>query len=343
MSKDSFERALYVTRHKTGVVIPVYLPQGVDIERATALLRDTATAYCAQVSNPSYICLSVDGDFGHQVAVKISETLGTSYYLAPVNKGKLQAARNGTRTLLNQADLTYVAVVDQDGDHFANELLSFVRAALHTQDETGDERMMILGRRISTHRPLGFLRGELEALADRVLLDALAYHAARSGTPLRLEYATALEEVPDFHSGYKLFSHPTANAVFLAPTQEAGVSDDCYYRHACEAVMVVEALLSGARMGVVNRSTFNEQPVSTFGLFDRCQLMADTIIWPCKRLGVPLPFVEQWMANHTPCLLLGTLVPEGQQDLARVRDMVIAAFTDEQSQTSTTMKRPLFV
>ncbi len=29
------------------------------------------------------------------------------------------------------------------------------------------------------------------------------YHAAQSGEPLRLEYATMLDHVPDFHSGYK--------------------------------------------------------------------------------------------------------------------------------------------
>ena len=78
------------------------------------------------------------------------------------------------------------------------------------------EEVLVLGRRSSKQRPLGFLRGELEELADRVLLDALAYDAAVSGVPLRLECATAVEEYPDFHSGYKLFSRRTAAGEWAA-------------------------------------------------------------------------------------------------------------------------------
>jgi len=247
------------------------------------------------------------------------------------------------RVLLRKADLEYVAVVDQDGDHFANELLNFIRAAQHIARHVGDDRIMILGRRISRHRPMGFLRGELEELADRVLLDALLYHAAVTNHPLRLEYAVALDEFPDFHSGYKLFGRSIAEHVFLKEPQLAGVSETCYYRHACEAVMVVEALEHGAYLGVVNRSTLNEQPISAFGLLDRSQLVADKIIWPCKRLNIPLPFVKQWMANHNPRLLLHTLAPDGREELERIRHLVIAAFAGEQGGEPEPILQPLFV
>lgn len=36
-------------------------------------------------------------------------------------------------------------------------------------------------------------------------------------------------------------------AVFLSPPQQMGVSDVVYYRHACEAVIVVEALEHGRK------------------------------------------------------------------------------------------------
>jgi hypothetical protein len=173
---------------------------------------------------------------------------------------------------------------------------------------------------------MGFLRGELEEFADRVLLDALAYRAALTGRPLRLEYATTLDEFPDFHSGYKLFSRRTAEQVFLAEPQLAGVSEDAYFRHACEAVMAVEALECDAYLGVVNRTTINEQPISTFGLLNMTRLVADKIIWPCKRLDIPVRFVRQWMANHAPRLLLSTLAPAGQDELARIQARVLAAF-----------------
>ncbi len=96
-----------------------------------------------------------------------------------------------------------------------------------------------------------------------------------------------VDEFPDFHSGYKLFSAPTAEAVFEAAAHRK-LSETCYYRHACEAVMVVEAVEHGALLGVVNRSTLNEQPISTFGMLNRIQLVADMMIWPCRRLAIPL-------------------------------------------------------
>ena len=93
--------------------------------------------------------------------------------------------------------------------------------------------------------------------------------------------------------------------------------------------MTVEALERGAYLGIVNRSTLNEQPISTFGLLNLSRLVADKIIWPCKRLDVPVVFVRQWMANHAPRLLLNTLAPAGQEELARIERHVLAAFGQE--------------
>ena len=189
---------------------------------------------------------------------------------------------------------------------------------------------------------LARVEGELsqQELADRVLLDALAYRAAITGRPLRMEYANTLDEFPDFHSGYKLFSRATAREVFLEKPQTAGVSETCYYRHACEAVMIVEALEQGAYLGVVNRSTLNEQPISTFGLYNREQLVADKMIWPCKRLEIPGNFVRQWLDNHLPRLLLNTLAPDGKTELAAIRKLVLEAFGED---TGGEGIQPLFV
>jgi hypothetical protein len=266
---------------------------------------------------------------GARAAQEIAYELGTQVYVAPQNRGKLAAARNGVECLLQNTRLQYLAVVDQDGDHFAHELLNLVQVARHITAHAGNDRTLVVGRRISRHRPMGFLRGELEEFADRVLLDALAYRAAIAGRPLHLEYVTTLDEFPDFHSGYKLFSRRTAEDVFEGDPQLAGVSEDCYYRHACEAVMTVEALERGAHLGIVNRSTLNEQPITTFGLLNLSQLVADKIIWPCKRLDIPADFVRQWMANHAPRLLLNTLAPAGQDELARIQGLVLAAFGQE--------------
>lgn len=342
MSTHLYAPGVDVLQRETGVVIPVYLSPKIDQAMALGLLRDTVAAYVAQTRFPEHICLSVDGlPFGARQAVEIAAELGTSLAVAEVNRGKLWGILYGVRKLLENPRLKYIAIVDQDGDHFANELINLVRAAEHIAAQEGHQRVLVLGQRSSRHRPMGLGRGELEELADRVLLNALYYRAAMTGKPLALPYVTPLGEFPDFHSGYKLFDHQTAQAVFGGELNPAGCSDDCYYRHAVEAVMVVEALEAGAVLGAVNRSTFNEQPFTNFGQFDAAQLMADTVIWPCKRLDVPLEFVRQWLDNHIPRLLLNTLAPEGKTLLARLRQLVLESYGVESGEALS--QQPLFV
>jgi len=332
-------------RDRTGIVVPVYFPSGVDGSVGEDLLRDNVAACVRQVADPGRICLSVDGEgCGEEIAAQLQAQWGVTCCTAPENKGKLQAVRDGMSRLFELEELAFFAVVDSDGDHFAHELHNLVRAGLHARRFAGVEEVVILGRRISLHRPLGFLRGELEELADRILLDALAFDAALTGAPLRLECATTLDEVPDFHSGYKLFSRGAARETFLRQPKLSGVGEAAYYRHACEAVMIVEALKGGAYLAVVNRSTLNEQPVSTFGLLDRSRLVADKIVWPCKRLGVPAHFVDQWLRNHMPRLLLNTLAPQGQVELRQIRDLVLTDFgVVPPDDDSSAVRGPLFV
>lgn len=321
---------------QTGVVIPVYFPKDIDRTQGETLLRDTVTQYCAQIQNPKNICLSVDGaQHGEKEVTQLAKEFGVSTSISASNRGKFSGAQHGIQHLLQNQDLQFFASVDQDGDHFANELLNFIRTANHIDLE----RVLILGNRLSRHRPMGLARGELEELADRVLLDALTYHAVQTQKPLRLEYANTLDEFPDFHSGYKVFSRATAQDIFLSEPELAGCSETCYYRHACEAVMIVKTLSQGGYLGVVNRRTFNEQPITTFGLYNRQLLIADKIIWPCKHLNIPPHFVKQWLDNHIPRLLLGTLVPEGKEELAGIRKIVLEAFDAENQEGLT----PLFV
>ncbi len=321
----SFTAAWRQVCERTGVVIPVHLPPGPADPVAVSLLSDTVAACLSQLGDPARLCLCVDGaDRGSDVAAAVAAPLGVACLALPDNRGKLHALRHGVARLLADASLTWVVTVDMDGDHFANELVNLVRTAAFARGQCGWEQVLVIGSRVSKHRPMGFLRGELEELADRVLLDALAYDAVRRGQPLRLELATAVEEYPDFHSGYKLFSRATAEAVFLAPPRLCGATEDAYYRHGCEAVMSVEALQAGAHLALVRRSTFNEQPVSSFGQLQRARLVADKMIWPCRRLQVPPAFVDQWLRNHLPRLLLTTLAPPGKDELAEIHRLVLA-------------------
>lgn len=336
LSAPAFE----LTRRATGVVIPVYLSPQVDQALTLSLLRDTVAACVAQTDHPKHICLSVDGrPFGGRQAVEIAAAWQTSLAVAENNRGKLWAILHGIKKLLENPHLRYIALVDQDGDHFANELPNLVRAAEHIAAQEGHRRVLVIGQRSSRHHPMGLGRGELEELADRVLLDALHYRAAVTGKPLNLSYVTPLGEFPDFHSGYKLLDRETAQSLMAGPPQPPDCTDDCIFRHAVEAVITVEALEAGAVLGAVNRSTINEQPVTAFGQLDAARLMADTIIWPCKRLNVPLAFVRQWLDNHIPRLLLSTL-PEGKTLLGRLRHLVLEAWGETEEAS---FRQPLFV
>lgn len=314
---------------ETGIVIPVFFPDGGGRDDiAVELLQDTVNSCLEGVDNPANVCLSVDGEqHGADVAADLGARLGVSVVIADSNRGKLWALRHGMQHLLSrlqlQSQLQYFAVVDADGDHFPYELQTMLRCALLLRAQEQAPEVFVLGSRRSRHRPLGFLRGEMEEIADRVLLDALHFDAAIRQQPLALEYTTATEEFPDFHSGFKLFSRSTAQAVFAQEPRFCGVGEDAYFRHGCEAVMAVEAIRGGARLAVVARSTMNEQPVSSFGLLERTRLVADKIVWPCRRLEVPAEFVDQWLRNHMPRLLLPTLVPQGQQELTQIRRLVL--------------------
>ncbi len=99
---------------------------------------------------------------------------------------------------------------------------------------------------------------------------------------------------------------------------------------------------SGDGSWSMDRTTFNRQPVTAFGLLDRAELTADMILWPCSRLGVPPKFVQQWLDNDLPALLLGTLVPEGRQELEGVYRRVMAALGQDGA-SSFLQKQPLFL
>ncbi|MEW6753854.1 MAG: hypothetical protein AB1505_23165 [Candidatus Latescibacterota bacterium] len=316
--------AMEALRQQTGIVIPVYFARPQDAGLARALLEDTVAACLAHLGDPGRLCLSADGEeYGGRIVQELAQRHGVEAHVGARHQGKLQALRDGVARLWARGELRWVAVLDMDGDHFANELANLVRAAQFARQRGRMEEVLVVGRRTSRHRPMGFLRGELEELADRVLLDALAYRAALDGVPLRLDYATAVEEYPDFHSGYKLFSRRAAQAAFLEEPRLCGASAEGYFRHGCEAVMVTEALQAGAQLVLVNRSTLNEQPVSSFGLLDRTRMVADKMIWPCRRLGVPAAFADQWLRHHLVRLQLATLVPQGREELVRIRQLVL--------------------
>lgn len=336
--------ALHTVSHATGVVVSVYFRQDDDPDAGHDLVADTVAMYLHELADPAALCLSVDGPGpGVTIARRIAYATGVQVVEGPVNRGKFSAVALGMRRLLQNPDLRYFAAVDQDGDHFANDLLNFIRAAEHIREQTGSANVVVMGNRTSRHRPLGFLRAEQEELANRILLDALTYHAAVNNAPLRLQYLTTTDALPDFHAGYKVFSRAAAHAVFDHEPPLVGLPETAALRHAIEAVMIVEAHLAGATLAAINRRTFDEQPISHFAAFNRARLHADLILWPCRRLAIPAAFVAQWLDNHLPALLLGTLAPQGQDELRAIRDLVLTDYGMDPATQPPAFARPRFV
>ncbi len=340
-AKDSIQ----IVQDTTGVVITLYAGTNIEFDAYEQLVDETVSMYIREVADPAVICLSVDGPgLAVEVAEKLVNRYGVSAVVADENGGKFAAVQLGMHKLLQNPSVRYFAAVDQDGDHFASDLLDFVRTAEYIADAKQTNRVLVMGERASLHRPLGFLRGEQETLASAVLLDALHYHSAVSQQPLDLRFVRPIHRYPDFHAGYKLFSRRTAEDVFTTPPQLAGCSPEAYYRHAIEAVMLLEAVLGGATLATLTRRTFDEQPVSVFANFNLTQMTANLIIWPCKRLKVPPAFVMQWLDNHLPELLLGTIQPDGRDELLAIRRLVLQAFGVQDDQVDTNnIVRPRFL
>lgn len=314
-------------RQSSAVVIPAYFPAAADAGLAADLLRDTALGCSSLLGDPGRVCISVDGENpAAEAARRLQAEFGVKVVVSARNKGKLGALLEGLTALVREEMFRYFLLVDQDGDHFPNELPNFIRAVRHVSSAVKHDRLLVLGRRSSRHHPMGYLRGELEELADRMLIDCLQYRAALDGLPLNLQYALLFDEFPDFHSGYKLLTRPLVTALLDRPVCCEGLSEEAVYRHAVEAVLCVEAVLAGGVIVSVARSTFNEQPITAFGQLNRCRLVADKIIWPAKRLRVPGVFIGQWMENHMARLQLTTLVPSGKEELIQIRNLVREAF-----------------
>ncbi len=325
--QQDYLRAAEGLRESSGIVIPAYFPRATELELAARLLTDTALGCRTQVGDPARICISVDGENpAAEAARRLEADYGLTIVVSGRNRGKLGALEEGLRRLIGNESLHYFLLVDQDGDHFPNELPNFIRAARHVATVAQTDRLLVLGRRSSRHHPMGYLRGELEELADRMLVDCLQYHAAIEGRPLNLQFALLLDEFPDFHSGYKLLTRPMVQTLLENGVPLEGLAEDAVYRHAVEAVLSVEAVLAGGIIVSVARSTINDQPMTAFGQLNRCRLVADKIIWPARRLRVPAGFVAQWMENHLARLQLGTLAPSGKEELFEIRNLVREAF-----------------
>jgi len=310
----------------TGVVVPAYFSAAPTDDLVRRLLWMTL-GDSHHYLPPEQVWVVVDGDartarLAAEVQEALRERVGRTFHLLPLaeNGGKFRAVREGVRGLLGRhPEVRYVAIRDGDGDHALSDLPALLRAAEECAAARGDSNVLVAGSRASRHHPMGWVRGELETLLDRVTIDALAYHLARQGRALDLTRLPAPNGVPDLSSGYKVYGRHAAERLFVEATPHlASLSERDYWRYGPETVPVVEAALAGATLAETARVTFNGQPTSSFGDFHVVALYGALLGWVFTRLEIPLPVAAQLYDNAACRMLLGTAGP-GAETLDAVR------------------------
>jgi len=297
-------------REITGMVVPVRFTGKTPIclaENLLALTLDNLQKYL----RPENVCLVVDGDERSlKVATKVRDEFSKSgagaFQLLHLeeNRGKHYAVTEGILRLVGNESIHHFVVRDCDADHFISDLPNLVRSACHISAQERTDRVLVIGRRIDRHRPLGFGRGQMEELCNRVLLDAMNYRLAKESRILNTQYYAPYGDVPDFKSGYKLYSRGVAQLVFRRKPRLLCLSAKDYWRHGAEPIPIVEAVLAGAVIGEMNRTTFDVQPTTTFTESSAMDMHVKTLAWAFCRLRVPLKCAEQMFNNHIPRLQL---------------------------------------
>lgn len=309
-----------------GLVIPAYFSANTTNEMVRRLLTMTLQD-CDSYFRWQNVRVVVDGDprtagILQDMRARLLERQGTAFHVMPLpeNRGKFWAIRTGIGALLEADDqLDYVVIRDSDGDHIIDDTPALVRTAAFLRQTHGHLKIIVAGTRSSRIHPMGWIRGELEAVLDRIKLDALAYHLARQGRALRQSYLRH-DAVPDLSSGYKVYGREIAEMLFVDhKPQFVSLSPSDYWHYGPETVTLVEAVLAGALVAESPRLTWDGQPTSSFGEFRHIALYGELLAWVFCRLELPLTVAAALYDNVLPASSLRT-TEEGRELLASLRD-----------------------
>jgi len=270
-----------------GMVVPVWYPVDAEPELAHSLLEDTLSGV-EHFCRPEHLVLVLDGQAVWQEMVqKAAANRGAHYVYLPTNLGKGAAVAAGIN-VLRDADLRFIVTRDSDGDHMIGDMPALLTLAEQMEEETGNAFLIVSGGRQDRVRPLGFERAEYEEVTDRVLWQALQYHAAQQGRVLSSAYFASYGDWPDIQSGYKVYSVEAARiaATVLAEACE-GTPDGGLARCGVETMPAVEILAASGVIGVIARRTYQVQPVSGYRGVEGCKMYGEPLLWAFRRLEIP--------------------------------------------------------
>lgn len=310
-----------------GMVVPVWYGPDMSPERMQELLAQTLSD-CELFLRPEHILLVVDGcpraeAPTRQAAAAFAARAGAepAVMIQPHNEGQGGAVCRGFEHLLHQHGLAYFCARDADGDHDIYDLPQLFRLLAQMEEIEGHDRLVVVGQRGDLHRPMGFVRGQYEALLNELTLRAVNWAMAQCGQSPDLRYCCRLPGPPDFQSGYKVYTRATANA-FVAALRNAASArpDQQVLRWGIQFVSTVELLLAGTTFGSVYRLTYDEQPQTSFEHADnRLLAYGRQFVWLYQRLTVPMDLGLRWWDEAILTVPWAT-VPGGWEDLLEVRD-----------------------
>ena len=325
-------------RSRVGMVVPVWFSPTM----APETMRDFVTATLQDVevlAAPRHVVLVVDGCPRAEAPTQTAAAaLAARSGEEPVvlqrgqNEGKGGAVCRGLEHLLAHSHVTRLCVRDCDNDHSIWDLPRLVELADHISAAEGTERLFVVGGRSSVHHPLGNARGEHETVLNRVTRDAVAFALAREGRAPETKYLGLVpaptlypEGVPDLQSGYKLYTRETAPLVIESLRRAHREDPDAgCLRWGAEFMAAVELYLAGAIAGQAPRTTYDQQPQTTFDESDMVGTFGVQIAWLLRRLAVPLQPATAWLDGAVAASWWRTS-PRGADELLRLRRTVLQA------------------
>jgi hypothetical protein len=320
------------------MLIPVWFP----LTLSDAQVRDTLldTLHDCEYFLPwEHVVLVVDGDARSYVVVQDLQAAcrqrhGQAFEViySVDNGGKGAAVLRGTQWFVEHHGLEYLTTRDADGDHVLNDLMNLMRLALALRTNEATDRVIVVGRRNQPHRALGWVRGELETLLNRVLLEAVCFALAQRQQVLNTRHFSLSGDAPDLHSGYKVYSRRVCELMVERPWERPPWVGPEIYRYGVEAVPFVEGALAGAVVGEITRLT-QEPEFSGHGAFARPETNASVLLWTFLRLGIGASQAASIMDNHLERLTLWT-DPQGRAALLALRQGVLRRLHEATQDTS---------
>jgi len=279
---------------RVGVVVPAWFSRHLPVVEAEGLLY-TTLADSASCVRPEDLVVVVDGSpVASAAAAAVRERLavecGEPFTVLELqeNEGKGAALAVGIRHLLERPGipLLWIGARDADGDHLIDDLPHLYRTGGQLVVENAGRPVAVIGRRANVHAPLGWLRGEFELLVNEVLVEGVAYALTRYARVWDTRYLVS--RAPDLQSGYKLYSRAAAEVALRALQAEAIAYPNLQLlRTGMEIVPFVSIALDGGVFAEVERKTFYDQPVTSYGNVDLARFYGSKLGWALRRCGVP--------------------------------------------------------